>query len=98
MVDSNSSSSLCAPTTSDPPTITFPHPNLEYNAYASRIQEEIAYQQHNTLVQLPDPVFFEQDFSFPGDDSVMFQDNDLYPDSCGFRYSDPERVDGGRRT
>jgi hypothetical protein len=99
-VDSNSfsSSSSCAPATADQPTITIPHPNLEHNADSPRIQEEVAHQQHNTLVQLPDPVFFEQDFSFSGDDSVMFEDNDLYPGSSGSGYpnefiesSDPER-------
>jgi len=102
-VESNnsfSSSTSCASATADQPTVTIPHPNLEHNAHASRIQEETIHQQHDTLVQVPDAVFFEQDFSFSGDDSAMMFE-DLYPGSGGSGYpdqfigsSDPERYCG----
>lgn len=85
-VESNSSSS-CAPTTADQPTVTIPHPNLEHNAHASRIQEETIHHQHDTLVQAPDAVFFEQDFFFSGDDSMMMFEA-LYPGGSGSGYPD----------
>jgi hypothetical protein len=89
-VESNSFSSLssCAPATADPPTVTIPHPNLEHTMHASRIQEETIHHQHDTLVQVPDAVFFEQDFFFSGYDSMTMFEEDLYPGSSGSGYPD----------
>ena len=88
--DSNlfASSSSCVPTTPDQPTVIIPHPNLDHNVNLSKLQEEITHSQNNTLVQVPATVFFEQDFSFSGDDIVIFEDNDAYPGSKVSGYSD----------
>jgi hypothetical protein len=55
--------------------------------HASRIQEETIHQ-HDTLVQVPDAVFFEQEFFFSGDDSRTMFEEDLYPGSSGSGYPD----------